>query len=431
MKRSSSRRPRTRIWPLVCAALLLSWPAWATDSVGALAARINAAHKAGQYASMEADLERFLALRPGNPQGLYLMAIARADLGDKKGAFLVLGRLADMGLHFDIRRQADFAPLRNTQGFASLERRFTANLEPVGHVQLAFQLKRKNFLPEGIAHDPASGDFFVSSVHLRRIVRVHDGRARTFADRGDGLWGVFGMHVDAGRGVLWATSAALPQAQGFAAGDRGRAALLGFDLRSGARSKMYAAPDDGVAHQFNDVTVAPDGTVYVADANGGVYVLKPGAKALEPLTPAGALHSSQGMALSADGHYLYVSDYGGGLYAYNLQERRLIRVRVPSDVCAYGIDGLARYGHDLVASQNGVQPQRIVRYKLDDTGLAVASADVLAVNDEQMPEPTLLTVAGDALYIVANSAWSGFDEHGHVKAGAVLHAPRIVKRPLR
>jgi sugar lactone lactonase YvrE len=170
--------------------------------------------------------------------------------------------------------------------------------------------------------------------------------------------------------------------------------------------------------------------VYVADGDGGVYVLKPGAKSLELLTPAGELHSAQGLALSADGRYLYVADYGGGLYAYDLQGRRLLRVHAPADVCVYGIDGMLRHGRDLVATQNGVQPQRVVRYKLDGSGLAIASAEVLAANNESLPEPTLLTTAGRALYLVANSQWSRFDDQGRPLAGAVLHAPRIVKLAL-
>lgn len=405
-------------------------PAMGADAIGALAVQINAAHKAEHYEVMEADLNRFLALRPGSPQGIYLLAIARADRSDQKGAFAALGQLADMGLHFDIRKQADFVSLQTVPAFASLEKRFAANLKPVGVVAAAFQLREKDSLPEGIAHDPVSSDFFVSSVHLRKIMRVHHGKVSTFADRTAGLWGVFGIRVDAKRGVLWATSAALPQAQGFQPAQEGRTALFRFDLDSGALQAKYPAPSDGVKHQFNDLTVAPDGTVYVADANGGVYVLEPAAKVLKPLTAAGELQSAQGLVLSSNARYLYVADYTGGLYAFDLHAKRLLRVHAPSDICVYGIDGMARHGRDLIVTQNGVQPQRIVRYRLDDTGLAVESAQVLSANDPLMPEPTLLSVAGDMLYVVANSQWSLFDDQGQPKTGAILQAPLIVKMTL-
>lgn len=428
----SSGPSRLGMGLLLCAVLMsaVSASAFGADGIDALAAKINAAHKARHYKTMEGDLGRLLKLLPGFPQGIYLLAIARADRGDSKGALAALDRLADLGLHFDIRKQTDFAPLRSTPGFASLEKRFAANLEPVGRAEPAFRLKDKAFLPEGIAYDSRDGDFFVSSVHLRKIVRVHGGQISTFADRRSGLWGVFGMHVDAERDALWATSAALPQARGFVAEDGGRTALFRFDLGSGVLSAKYPAPDDGQKHQFNDLTVAPDGTVYVADGNGGVYVLKPGAKALAPLTPAGSLRSAQGLALSRDERLLYVADYVGGLFAYNLETNKLARVRAPADVCVYGIDGMVRRGHDLVVTENGVLPQRIVRLHLDDTGLAITSSKVLEANDPLVPEPTLLTMARGELYAVANSQWSHFDDQGRPKAGAALAAPLIVKLPL-
>jgi sugar lactone lactonase YvrE len=410
-------------------ALLLAAPAFATRQVDTLAARANAAYHAHQYPAMEADVGKLLELLPGFLQGIYFQAIARAGQGDRDGAFRALERLAGMGLYFDIRKQAILKGLRDAPGFAAVEQRFAANLKQVGSVEPAFELAGKDFLPEGIARDPDSGDFFVSSVHLRKIVRVHQGHVTAFADRRSGLDGVLGIRTDAARGVLWVTSAALPQMQGYDPKDKGRTALFRFDLRDGARSGIYRLPEDG-DHQFNDLDVAPDGTVYVADGNGGIYVLKPGASRLEPLTSPGALRSAQGLAVSSDGNHLYVADYAGGLFIVDPETRKLKRMRAPSDVCVYGIDGLSMVDGDLVATQNGIQPQRIVRYRLGGKGLAVKSVEVLDANDPRVPAPALLTVVNHTLYVVANSQWSRFDDRGRPKEGAVLRAPRIVKLAL-
>lgn len=413
---------------LLCA-LLLTVPAFAADQVDALATRTNAAYHAHQYVAMETDVGKLLELLPGYPQGLYFLAIARAGQGDRDGAFRALGRLADMGLYFDIRKQPVLEKMEGAPGFAAVDQRFAANLKQVGGAEPAFELAGKDFLPEGIAHDPDSGDFFVSSVHLRKIVRVHHGRASTFADRRSGLDGVLGIRVDAARDVLWATSSALPQMQGYGPEDKGRTALFRFDLSGRTEPKMYRLPEGG-EHQLNDLDVAPDGTVYVADSNGGIYVLKPGTRGLEPLMSPGALRSSQGLALSPDGHRLYVADYAGGLFVFDLQTRRLMRVRAPSNVCVYGIDGLVMNGDDLVATQNGIQPQRIVRYRLGDAGRAIKSASVLDANDPRVPEPTLLTLVDRSVYVVANSQWSGLDDQGRPKEDSVLQAPRIVRLAL-
>lgn len=378
---------------------------------------------------METDVGQLLRLLPGFPQGLYFLAIARAGQGDRDGAFRALGRLADMRLYFDIRKQAVLKGLQGAPGFAAVEQRFAANLKQVGTAESAFRLAEKDFIPEGIAFDPASGDFFVSSVHLRKIVRVHQGRAGTFADHRSGLDSVFGLRVDARHGVLWATSAAMPQAQGYDAKTKGRTALFRFDLHSGELQATYRLPQ-AQGHALNDLVVAPNGIVYVADSNGGVYALKPGATQLELLTPDGTVRSAQGLALSADGHRLYIADYAGGLFSFDLETRKLARMGVPPDVCVYGIDGLYAHGKDLVATQNGIQPARIVSYRLDYSGMAVQSAAVLDANDPLVPEPTLLAVVDDTVYVVANSQWSRFDEKGRLPSDGSLQLPLVAKLAL-
>lgn len=414
---------------LSCSLLLLCISAHAADDLGSLATQMNAAHKAHDYAAMEADADKILALIPDYPQVIYLLAEARAGRGDQVGTLAALGRLADMGLYFDIQKNPGFTAQQKSAGFQALVTRFAANLKPVGQMTPAFRLTEPDLIPEGITYDPKSGDFFVASVHLRKILRVHQGKASSFAARDAGLWSVMGLRADPAHGSLWAVSEALPQMQGYDTKLAGHSALFCFDLKSGALKAEYLPPDSD-PHGFNDLTVASDGSVYVADDSGGVFVLAAGAKALKPLTAPGTLLSSQGLALSPDEHILYIADYGAALYAYSFADSKLLRVGVPDTVSTFGIDGLYLHGHDLVASQNGVEPQRVMRYRLDDTGLAVASAQVLDANDPMVPEPTLLTVVGDELYLVTDSQWSRFDDAGKLPATGQLQAPLIAKLPL-
>ncbi|MFI4967950.1 MAG: SMP-30/gluconolactonase/LRE family protein [Gammaproteobacteria bacterium] len=415
---------------LLLSAALFSISALGADDINTLAAEINAAHKAHDYPAMEADANKLLDKVPGYPFVIYLLAVAREGRGDGVGALAALNQLADMGLYFDVRKGGNFTALQASREFAALEARFAANRKPMGKAAAAFRLTEPDFIPEGLTHDPASGDFFVGSVHLRKILRVHGNTVSTFATRESGLWSVMALRADPARGALWAVSEALPQMQDYAAKLEGKSALLRFDLHSGALEETYVASDGG-AHGFNDLTVAPDGSVYVADDSGGVYALAPGAKALKALTPAGALLSSQGLALSANGRYLYIADYGAGLYAYDLVGDKLSRLNAPADVATFGVDGLYLYGHDLVATQNGVEPQRVIRYRLDSTGLAISSDTLLDANDPLVPEPTLISVAGDTLYMVANAQWSRFDDQNHLPANGQLQVPLIAQLPLR
>ena len=234
------------------------------------------------------------------------------------------------------------------------------------------------------------------------------------------------MQVDAKSGSLWASSSALPETRDFDEGMKGKTALLRFDLKTGKLLASYAPPDEG-DHEFNDVALGPDGSVYVADGSGGVYVLDPGAKALRLLTPRGALTSAQGMAVSPDGKRLYLSDYTGGLYAYSFKDRSLTPLTAAHGIYTYYVDGLAFHGRDLIATQNAAEPQRLVCFRLDDSGLKVWGVQVLSAADPQAPEPTLFTLADDAAYLVANAQWSRFDEKGKLPPDDQLQAPLILK----
>lgn len=416
-----------RTLPIAFLLASLAAPAFADDTA-ALAAKINAAHKAGDYAAMEAGAQAFLAEVPQQPRAYYLLAVARANRGDQAGALDVLGKMADMGVSVDLKAE-DFRSLASAPGWQALGERFAALAKPVGQAARAFQLEEPDFIPEGIAHDPKSGDFFVSSVHLRKIVRVHGGKETPFADRRAGLWSVLGMQVDVRSGSLWAASSALPQMEEYTDALAGKTALMRFDLKSGKLLANYVLPDAG-EHELNDVALGPDGSVYAADGSGGVYVLDPGAKALRLLTPVGAVHSAQGMAVSADGKLLYFSDYALGLFAYRFQDHALTRIAAADGIYTYYVDGLAFHGRDLIATQNAAEPQRLVCFRLDDSGMNVWGAQVLSAADPQAPEPTLFTLAGDDAYFVANSQWSRFDDKNNLPPDDQLQAPLVLKVPL-
>ncbi len=401
------------------------------DDFATLAGALNAAHKAGDYATMEADADKLLALRPGYPRLEYLLAVARIQRGDQAGALEALGRVADAGMYVELSKSKDFAAIATSPGFRPITARFAALLTPVAHLQPGFRLKEADFIPEGIAYDSGSGDFFVASVHLREIVLVHAGQESLFADRNSALWSVLGIKADPAHGALWAVTSALPQMQGYDPRLAGKSALLRFDLKSGALQASYPVPVDGLEHELNDLTVAPDGSVYAADGDGGVYVLAPDGKALSPLTAPASLESAQGLALSPDGRYLYIADYERGLYAYEFSSRKLLRLKTADKLSPYYVDGMVLYGHDLVTVQNAVEPQRVIRFHLDSTGLALTGAEILDSADPSLPEPTLAALVGDKLYIVANSQWSRFDDQGRLAPMDQLQPPCIVELPLK
>ncbi len=383
------------------------------------------AYETKDYVRMEAELREALKLRPAHPTATYKLAAAQALRGDGAGAVETLEQLARMGLSFDPGADADFASLKDARGLKSVRRAFARNREPRGEPARAFRLLSPTFIPEGIAYDDERKHFFVGSVHERRIQRVRrDDTEQAFA--ADGLWAALGMAADAERRLLWVASAAVPEAKGVDAVELGRTALLAYDLDSG-KAKHRFVPDGPGPHALGDVAVLDDGTVYATDSSGGMlYRLDAKAGALVAVTKPGALSSPQGVAADRRERGLYVADYTQGLYYFDLEKRELTRVEAARGVSLYGIDGLARYGDQLIAIQNGVRPHRVVRLRLDSRGRKVTGASVLAASRKEFDEPTLGVVVDKRFYFVANSQWGRFDAKHQLPPDDQLRRPLVL-----
>jgi hypothetical protein len=386
-----------------------------------------AAWRAGDRPRFLASIERADALRPAHPGILYALASAQAMNGDAPRAVATLGRLADMGLAYDPTGDEDFAGLAADPAFAEVAARLEANGGPVGVADTAFTLPWRDFVPEGLARDPRSGDVFVSGVHARRVVRVRgDGRAEPFVD---GLWSALGLAVDAERRILWIGTAAMPETAGADSSELGRGSVVGVDLDSGRRVAELPLPDDGRAHVPGDLSLAPDGTLFVADGAAGIlWVRRPGATALEVLTGADRLVSPQGSALSADGRTLWLADYSLGLLAVDPATGAARALSQPENAALLGIDALLRQGNDLIAVQNGVRPARVLRIRLD--GERVIGWEPIAASLPAFEEPTGAFIHADTLWLVANSHWDRFEE-GRLLDPASLSPPLVVTLPLR
>ena len=383
------------------------------------------------------DLPAFLAhaeaaanLAPRSVTARLVLARARALNGRAAEALKVLDGLAAQGLWLDLRAEPDLASLNGT-AFEALLARMEEAKKPEGRSEVAFRLPERDFVPEGIAHDAKTGAFLVGSVHLRKIVRVAtDGTVTDFVEPGqNGLGSVLGIAADSAHRVLWACSSALPQGRDYRPQDEGRTRLHAFDLDSGRTLRSLEPPKAEGPRTLNDLTLAGDGTVYVSDpASSALYVLRPGGPALEVLLPPGVLASPQGLALSADEKSLYVADYALGIVRVDLVRRQAVVLDVPDTLALGGVDGLTRNGDDLLAIQNGLEPHRVLRLRLQ--GDRVAEARVVQRAHPLFDEPTLGVVVGGKLHYVANSQWRRFEEDGTIWPRERLDPPTILRAPL-
>ena len=406
-------------------------------TVAVLAREARGAYDRGDRETFRKNYEEIVRRRPGDVFALYNLACGQALTGQREAAQATLGEVVRRRAWMDLAADEDLAPIRATEGY----RKAAASLAALraerisGGATRAFTIPERGLVPEGVAYDPVSKSFFVSSVRRRQIFRIGaDGRAsQLVAPARDGLRSAAGMGVDSKRRTLWVASQALPSMDRYVKGQALSSAVFEYDADSGRLRKEHRPPETGeAAPGFDDLTVAPDGRVFVNDGrNPRVWTIGPRG-ALEVFVEDGgdAMGSTQGLAVSADGKTLYASDYRG-LSAIDVATRRVTRLTSPKDVALNGIDGLVYARGGLVAIQNGIQPHRVVRLDLTSDGLGVSRGHILEMNHPDFDEPTLGTVVGDALYFIADSQGQKFlDEKRPMPAGEMRDAV-ILKLPLR
>ncbi len=378
---------------------------------------------------------------PDSPRALYNLACAYA-LNERATATAdVLDVLVGAKIFFDISKDDDFAAVAKTPELIAVRARFEALKAPLVASSVAFTLRDRDLLTEGIAHDNETGAFFVSAVHGRKIVRVdRNGAVTDFVSAAkDGMLGVLGIAVDVKRRALFATTAGVPEMEGATPETLGQGAILELDVDTGAVRRQVALTGGGRKHTPGDLALNARGDAFVTDAtSGAVYTLPVGTKVLSQVVPPGTFASPQGIVAFANGSLL-VADYSRGLYRVDRVDepgglaRAVVKLTLPDGVLLTGIDGLAARSvgnaTEIIASQNGVDPPRIVRLTLDPRANGVESATILEMNNPLFAEPTLGTVVGDDYFFVARSQWASFDPKA--TPTKPRDEPIVLKIPLR
>lgn len=351
---------------------------------------------------------------PNHPGLMLMRARVAAAAGQPAEALALAQRYADTGLSMNLGGDPALAALSDQPGFAALEATVEANRAPVGADRLApLAAVTGGGLVESVARDEARGRWLVALVRGRTIVALDDaGAVSPWLGDDPTLGGVLGLAMDARAGVLWAAASPVPPAVNGLAADAPKpaAALLKIDLASGRVLARYPGPGD---QMLGDVTLGPDGTVYVA--GGDLFQLKPGGEALEVLLPAGQMRSPQGMAVTPDGAALIVADYSSGVWRVDRASGAAVRLEAPANASLIGVDGVITDGRFLYALQNGTAPQRVLKLTPNPGWSRIEAVEVLAANLPQIVEPTTGLVHDGELVFVSHSQWSDFDGEGALR----------------
>ncbi|MFH2036157.1 MAG: hypothetical protein ABIJ45_07125, partial [Candidatus Zixiibacteriota bacterium] len=212
--------------------------------------------------------------------------------------------------------------------------------------------------------------------------------------------------------VLWVCSSTSESMEGYDPDETPKAAVHKYKL-SGEFIKKYASPE-GEEHEFNDLVVDSKGTVYITDSRTGeLFIIDHNKDSLELFSERGNFVSTNGIALSADEKSLLVADYADGIYKVNLADKSVTPLSISSGVSLYGIDGLYFYNNSLLAIQNVIRPNRLVRCYLNNNLDSVTNLEIVEMNNDIFSDPTTGTFVDDNFYYIANSQLGAFDNQTH------------------
>lgn len=222
--------------------------------------------------------------------------------------------------------------------------------------------------PESIT-STKDGTLIVGSVGKGNVSRIDPGSTKVeewIKPGANGLGQVFGVYADEPHKTLWVCSDSY-SAHGATI------AVKSFDLTTGAPRGSYPLPGGNAF--CNDIAVAPNGTAYISDTGqASIYLLRPGATALETAAKDRLLDSIDGLAFG-DAFTLYVNDFGSG---------KLLRVQL-------GQDGKSTKITDLKLSRHLDRPDGMRTLGQNSFLLAENSGDisVITINGDNAKVETI------------------------------------------
>lgn len=187
-------------------------------------------------------------------------------------------------------------------------------LAPQLAAQAPIVLPGDNVFPESITSDKA-GNIYVGNLGEGGVFRVKAGGTSVepwIAPGAHGSNAILGVLADDRSNTLWACSNDLHVVGVSVPGGDKVSTLKGFDLRTGKGKASFPFPN--TPSMCNDITVGPDGSVYVSNSSSAeILRLAPGSQQLEvwfsdpSLQPKDAT-GLDGLAFGADGS-LYIDRY--------------------------------------------------------------------------------------------------------------------------
>jgi hypothetical protein len=376
----------------------------------------------------------------GTPTPIYMLRMASLETraGNNRAALEWMSRYAATGLTYDISTDDDLKPLLAEKDYAAIAARMKDGSSPISNAEVVCTLPMSDLMPEDLTYEKSSRTFIVSSVRHHTLYRVtlpknqgeECGLQEIPLEESAKRWPILAVSFDSTRKVLWMTASAMPGFSGFRKEDSGKTSLIALNPTSGKILRRFDLDARGEA-VLGDMSISSDGTLFVTDSiGGGVYRLQGQLEAAKLEKIAGGLFSPQTPILANDGKRLFVADYSIGIAVIDPASGKVTYLSHPMEIAVGTLDGLTLSGDTLIGIQNGTDPERIMRYRLNPDQTAVVSQEVI----EQGPhlgDPTHVIVVDGYAYVLANVGWGEINDNGELKADHKFTAPILMRFPLK
>lgn len=388
------------------------------------------AHKAGDYPKFYKMILEAQKLHPYHQGILYQSGIAAALNNNPEEAIRFLNKAIHIKADYDLATD-ELKSLRGLPEFEKLKTKQAELQRRIVHSDTAFIIKDRSLHLESVAAGESKNIFYLGSIHKRKIVRVNEkGIIKDFTSSAqDGLCSVFGIKVDRTSNVLWACSSPMAEMENF--DSTATSGVYKYDIKSGKLLARFT-PDEKKEYVFGDLTLAPDGKVFISDSkNNIIFIVNESTGKLDNYFNSKEFWNLQGLTFTEDGRYLFIADYIKGLFRLDTKDRTLIQLTQQFDLSIKSIDGLTYYNHSLIGIQNSVYPMRVTQYLLNAASDQLVTYRVIDSAHPAFNEPTIGCLVKDTFYYVANSLWSGYSEKHELKPADQLQDVVILKANLK
>ncbi|MFY0592335.1 hypothetical protein [Roseivirga sp.] len=379
-------------------------------------------YTAAQNAYEQKDYDEFLKeirsanrLRPNHPVIVPRLAAAWALSGRKIKAVQTLNQMMLMDASYDFENNVDFDNIRNHKNYKKLlQLQKKMSTEEVND-ELFKTINAAHLHPESFVV-LENGEILLGSIREKKIVKVsNDGQMTDWIE--ETPYGVMAMKPDYESGILWVTCASLPETIGFSKNDTGKSTVLQIRMSDAQILQGLVFEDNST---IGDIAIDKEDRIWLSNS-ASPYLTRNdtdttsylGAFSGKQFDLSDGYFNLQGLTLTEDEKYLYVSDYIKGIFRVNLDpngnEDNIRNVKSPRSILLKGVDGLYYHENSLIAIHNGAKPFKVMRYYLNESGDVIEREEVINRGGASLGEPTLGQVKDGYFYYLANSPWGAYD----------------------